>query len=124
MHMLKGDSPLFTKFGEIYFSIVNPGVVKAWRRHLRMTQHFAVPVGRIKLVIYEESKDSSGNGPFEVLQIGDNDYCLVRIPPLLWYGFQGVSSIPALIVNCTDLPHDPDEVERLDSFDARIPYKW
>ena len=124
MHMLRADSPMFIKFGEIYFSVVNSGVVKAWKKHLRMTQHFAVPVGKIRLVIYDDRKDSISNGKVEVIEIGENNYCLVRIPPLVFYGFEGISPVPALIANCADLPHDPDEVERVDAFDKRIPYEW
>ncbi len=124
MHMLRADSPLFAVFGEIYFSVVNPGVVKAWKRHLEMTQNFAVPVGKIRLVIYDNREFSSTNKKIETLEIGENNYALVRIPPLLWYGFQGISRVPALIANCTDMPHNPDEVERLDVSDKQIPYNW
>lgn len=124
LHMLRADSPLFAKFGEIYFSVVNPGVVKAWKKHLEMTQNFAVPVGMIRLVIYDNRDFSSTNKKFETLEIGEDNYSLVRIPPLLWYGFQGISSVPALIANCTDMPHNPNEVERLDISDKQVPYNW
>ena len=124
MHMLRSDSPLFVKFGEIYFSVVNPGVIKAWKRHSKMTQHFAVPVGKIKLVIYDDRKGSSCHGNIEVIEIGEDSYCLVRIPPLVWYGFQGISSIPAVIANCTDIPHDPAEGESIAFSDSKIPYSW
>ena len=124
MHMLRSDSPLFTNFGEIYFSVVNFGAVKAWKQHLKMTQHFAVPVGSIRLVIYDDRKDSASCGNLEVIEIGEDNFSLVRIPPLVWYGFKGISSVPALITNCTDLPHDSDEVDRLDVLDIRIPYDW
>jgi len=124
LHMLKTGSPLFTSFGEIYFSIVNPGSVKAWKKHFKMTQHFAVPMGKIKLVIYDDRENSVSNKELETLYIGEDNYCLVRIPPLLWYGFKGISSIPALIANCTDLPYDPDEIIRLNPFTDKIPFKW
>ena len=124
LHMLRADSPLFTRFGEIYFSVVNPGVVKAWKRHFEMTQHFVVPVGMIRLVIYDNRDFSSTNKKIESLEIGENNYCLVKIPPLLWYGFQGISSLPALIANCTDMTHNPNEVERLAMSDKQVPYDW
>ena len=124
MHMLRADSPLFTKFGEIYFSVVNPGVAKAWKKHLRMTQHFAVPVGMIRLVIYDDRNNSISYGRVEIFDIGEENYCLIKIPPLVWYGFKGISSLPALIANCTDIPHDPTEVERAELSCKVIPYDW
>ena len=124
MHMLRADSPLFTQFGEIYFSAVNTGIVKAWKRHLRMTQHFAVPVGTFKLVFYDDRKNSKSYENIEELEIGEKNYCIVKIPPLVWYGFKGVSPIPAIIANCTDIPHSTQEVERLDSHNQMIPYHW
>ena len=32
-HMLSEDDAAFERFGEIYFSLVYPGVVKGWHRH-------------------------------------------------------------------------------------------
>ena len=124
MHMLRCDSPLFEKFGEIYFSIINPCVVKAWKRHRRMTQNIVVPTGTIKLVIYDDRNGVTGCGDTEVMEIGEDNYCMVRIPPLVWYGFQCISSRQALIANCTDIPHDPDEAENRDLQDSFVPYQW
>jgi dTDP-4-dehydrorhamnose 3,5-epimerase len=124
MHMLRADSPLFTEFGEIYFSLINRGAIKAWKRHLRMTQHFAVPIGSIRLVIYDDRKDFGSFNQLEIMGLGEDNYSLVRIPPLVWYGFKGISTSQSLVANCTDLVHDPAEVERLEPFDKRIPYDW
>lgn len=124
MHMLRSDSPLFTNFGEIYFSVVNSGVVKAWHKHLKMTQYFAVPVGKIKLVIYDDRTGSATKGEVCELEVGGENYCLVKLSPLLWYGFKGISAEPALIANCADMPHDPDEIVRADLSDKAMPYKW
>jgi dTDP-4-dehydrorhamnose 3,5-epimerase len=125
LHMLRADSPLFKAFGEIYFSLVLPGVVKGWKRHQRLTQHFAVPVGQIRLVLFDDRPDSPSLGRLVELLVGQPDhYYLVRIPPLLWYGFQGLGSIPALVANCTDFPHDPQEAESLPLGTPRVPYVW
>jgi len=124
MHMLRADSPLFKKFGEIYFSTVNPGTVKAWKRHRLMTLHYAVPIGNIKVVIYDDREGSRTKGEVQEIYMGEDNYCLLRIPPMLWSGFEGMSPYPSLIANCTDLPHDPAEVDRLDPQDKTIPYRW
>jgi dTDP-4-dehydrorhamnose 3,5-epimerase len=124
MHMLRADSPIFTKFGEIYFSTVFPGVIKAWKRHRLMTQNYAVPVGSVKVVIYDDRPGSSTEGEVQEIVMGEDNYCLLRIPPFVWSGFQGVSEGPALVANCPDIPHDPGEVDKLDPDDPSIPYDW
>ena len=39
-HMLRNDDKNFTKFGEIYFSSVNPNKIKAWHLHKSMTLNY------------------------------------------------------------------------------------
>ena len=123
-HMLREDSPAFERFGEIYFSMVYPGVVKGWHVHKRMTLNYAVPVGMVKLVCYDDRADSPSKGSLLEIHLGELNYCLVTIPPLVWNGFKGEGSGPALVANCATIPHDPDEIERLDPFDNEIPYDW
>lgn len=125
LHMLRSDSPVFHRFGEVYFSEVRGGAVKAWKRHLRMTQNFAVPVGRIKVVIYDNRPSSPTLGTVGEYILGRPDqYLLLSIPPMLWYGFQAISESTALLTNCSDMPHDPDESERLELNNSEIPYEW
>lgn len=125
LHMLRADSPLYMGLGEVYFSEVEPGAVKAWKRHQRMTQHFAVPVGLMKIVLHDGREDSPTRGNTVEVFLGRPDhYRLLRIPPLVWYGFSAVSQGPALICNCADLAHDPAESERAELTDPRIPYSW
>jgi dTDP-4-dehydrorhamnose 3,5-epimerase len=123
-HMLRSDSPGFERFGEIYFSLVYPGVVKGWHIHRRMTLNYAVPVGMVKLVCYDDLPGSPTRGVVQELHVGELQYVLVTIPPDVWNGFKGVGTSPALVANCATEPHDPDEIERLDPIGARIPYDW
>ena len=84
MHMLKATDPHFERFGEIYFSMVYPGVVKGWHRHARMTLNYAVVIGTIKLVLYDDRTGSPTQGKLEELFVGDSNYCLVKVPPGIW----------------------------------------
>lgn len=125
LHMLRCDSADFIGFGEIYFSLVNPGVVKAWKRHRRITQHYAVPVGRIRLVLYDDRSDSLTRGMLAETVLGRPDhYALVRIPPNIWYGFQGIADCPSCVANCADAPHDPSESEQVRPNESSIPFDW
>jgi len=124
MHMLKHNDPVFESFGEIYFSCVYPGVIKGWHMHHRMTLNYAVPVGMIKLVLFDDRESSTTRGELQELFIGEQDYCLVKVPPNVWNGFKGIGTRMNLVANCATLPHDPHEIERLDPFSERIPYDW
>ncbi|MFO0972251.1 MAG: dTDP-4-dehydrorhamnose 3,5-epimerase, partial [Phycisphaerae bacterium] len=57
-HMLRCDDPHFQRFGEIYFSSIHPGAIKGWHRHAEMTLNYAVVVGRIKLVLFDDRAGS------------------------------------------------------------------
>ncbi len=124
MHMLRADEPHFEKFGEIYFSIVYPGVVKGWHIHKEMTLNYAVVSGMIKLVLYDPRKNSKTKGEIQELFIGEDNYVLVKIPPGIWNGFKGVGTKPAILANCATIRHRSDEIERLDPVDNDIPYDW
>jgi dTDP-4-dehydrorhamnose 3,5-epimerase len=124
LHMLRADAPHFESFGEIYFSVILPGAVKAWKRHREMVQNFAVPVGQIKLVIYDERSDSATCGVVQELVVGSDHYGLVRIPSRVWYGFRGIAEEASVIANCATLAHDPLESERIDTHAENIPYRW
>lgn len=124
MHMLRTDALHFIQFGEIYFSFIHPGVIKGWHIHKRMTLNYAVPVGKIKLVLYDDRENSPTKGELMEIFTGPEDYKLITIPPLIWNGTKCVSETSAIIANCATLPHDPDEIERLNPFDKKIPYDW
>lgn len=128
LRMLRGDE-LETFFpdgiGEVYFSEVEPGAVKAWKLHTKQHGLFAVPVGRIKLVLFDARAESSTLGVISGFDLGRPDnYKLLRIPRGVWYGFKCVSKTSALICNCADMEHDPGECLRKPVNDPEIPYNW
>lgn len=124
MRMLRNDAEYYLRFGEIYFSTINIGFIKGWKKHIKMTQHYAVPVGNIKLVLYDDRTDSNTYGMLQEIIIGESNYCLVRVPPGIWYAFRAEGEKTALIANCADIPHDPAESVMADLFSKIIPYKW
>jgi len=124
MHMLRSDDDVFEQFGEIYFSQVYPQVIKGWHLHTKMVLNYAVVFGTIKLVLYDDRKDSPTKGVLQEIYLGEADYKLVKIPTNVWNGFKGVGTAPAIVANCATMAHDPDEIKRLDPFDKSIPYDW
>jgi dTDP-4-dehydrorhamnose 3,5-epimerase len=124
MHMLREDSPVFSRFGEVYFSCTYPGAIKAWHLHRLMTLNYAVIHGEIKCVLYDDRPGSRTRGSVEEYFLSPENYCLVTVPPMVWNGFKGIGDKVSIVANCATLPHDPDEIERKSAFDPEIPYDW
>lgn len=124
MHMLRRDDPEFLEFGEVYFSTVNPGIVKGWHRHREMTLNYTCPAGEILLVLYDDRPGSATRGALMEISLSPQQYHLVQVPPGVWNGFLGVAPHPSLVCNCATVPHNPDEIIRLPSDDPSIPYRW
>lgn len=113
------------KFGEIYFSEVEPGCVKAWKRHFRQTQRFAVPAGKIRIALYDDRPDSpSCGGIYDIILGRPDNYNMLIIPPLLWYGFKCEGDENALVCNLVDIPHHPEEGEKIPANCDKIPWYW
>ena len=122
--MLRRDGDVFEAFGEIYFSCVFPGAIKAWHIHKRMTLNYAVPLGGIRFVLYDDRPDSPTRGEVQEMVLGPDNYRLVTVPPMIWNGFKGLGSETSIVANCATIPHDPDEIVRRDPMDSTIPYDW
>tara|TARA_B100000886_G_C20422250_1_gene492171 strand:+ start:2472 stop:2897 length:426 start_codon:yes stop_codon:yes gene_type:complete len=106
-HGLKASEEEFYGFEEAYFSTIKINKIKAWKRHLRMTMNLIVPVGEVQFNFYNDEKKLLIN-----TIIGERNYSRITVPPLIWFGFKGLSSRPSYILNISDKSHDPSEVER------------
>lgn len=124
MHMLRADDPEFERFGEIYFSKSYPGVVKGWHKHRKMTLNYCVVEGMIKLVLYDDRKHSKTYQQLQEIFIGEDNYCLVQIPPGVVNGYKTIGAKPSILINCPTHPHDPKEMIRIDPLREKIPYFW
>lgn len=107
LHALKSTDKEFSGFGEAYFSSIKTQKIKAWKRHLKMTMNLVVPVGNVQFNFYDDQKDILIN-----TIIGEKNYSRITVPPMIWFGFKGLSSSTSYILNISDINHDPLEVER------------
>tara|TARA_B110000503_G_C7150277_1_gene414872 strand:- start:901 stop:1359 length:459 start_codon:yes stop_codon:yes gene_type:complete len=125
MHMLKTTDSEFIKFGEVYFSTAYPNVIKGWHLHTRQTQNYVVVEGMIKLVLLDKRKKSKTYGLLEEHYLGDLNYSLCQIPPGVANGYKVIGNKKAIICNCSDLIHEPDEMLRyLPSDKSFSDYSW
>jgi len=108
LHALKNTDNGYDGFGEAYFSWIENGSIKAWKRHMRMTMNLIVPVGIVQFVFLTDEGTIIGR---EI--IGENYYVRITVPPAVWFGFKGEYSPKSLVLNLASITHDPEEVERL-----------
>ena len=89
-----------------------------------MTINNAVIVGRAKLVLYDGRDGSPTKGEVMELFIGEDNYCLVQIPPGITNGYKAYGDQMVIMANCATEPHDPSEISYIDPLDNDIPYDW
>jgi dTDP-4-dehydrorhamnose 3,5-epimerase len=120
-HMMRSDSPEFSGFGEIYFSFVNPGIVKGWKLHEKVGQNLTVPVGSILFTLYDPRPEASSKGKYFSIKLSLDDHRLLQIPAGVWYAFENLSDYQSMIVNCVDTPHDPSESKTMPINASELP---
>lgn len=120
MHGMKETSAGYAGFGEAYFSNVDKGAIKAWKRHKKMTLNLVVSVGEIRFVLFDDRKVS--NTQFQEVIISKDNYCRLTVPPMVWMGFQGLSDGGSMLLNIANIEHNPHEVDKKNI--EQIEFNW
>ncbi|MBL79422.1 MAG: dTDP-4-dehydrorhamnose 3,5-epimerase [Nitrosomonadaceae bacterium] len=122
LHVLKHDDLGFAGFGEAYFSTINAGEVKAWKRHKKMVTNLVVPVGIIRFVLFDERKGSASCGTYYEIVLSRKNYSRLTIPPMIWFGFQSLGEKMGIVLNIASIKHVAEESEKKEI--KEIPYDW
>ena len=124
MHGVRADNRL-SEFGEVYFKKLYFGVVNGWHVHERLELNYICLTCMIKLVLYDLRENSQSRGVIEEIFFGEDNYCLVHIPPGIANGSKGLTAPFSLLCNVASLPHDPAlTYRRIDPHSGEIPYDW
>ena len=126
MEMFRSDSPDFQQFGQVYMTVVYPGVVKAWHYHEKQTDNLICVAGMAKVGLYDARPGSPTRGETNTFHVGWQRQQRLTIPPGVYHGFTAVGNEPASIINIpTELYdyHHPDE-RRRPWDDPEIGYDW
>jgi len=122
--MLNSRETVYKGFGELYFSLVYPNIIKGWHLHQKMILNYTVLVGKINLVLFDPREESQTKGEVMELLLEDSKHSLVQVPSLIWTGFKGLGYPYSIVANCSTIPHFENEISRLDPFSTKIPYDW
>ncbi|MFH1778083.1 MAG: dTDP-4-dehydrorhamnose 3,5-epimerase family protein [Candidatus Omnitrophota bacterium] len=126
LEILRADEKIFKKFGQVYLTSVYPGVIKGWHYHKRQIDNIVCVSGMVKLVLFDLRKDSITYNQINEFFIGEYNYALVQIPPMVAHGFKCISRNEALLLNIPDKVYNykkPDEF-RIPLDTDTIPYDW
>ncbi len=121
-HCIKKKDNGFAGFGEAYFSTVIFGNVKDWKKHTKTTLNLIVPVGKIKFVLYDDRENSISKNHFFEVELSKDNYKRLTVPPNIWMSFKGTGHDLNLLLNITDIEHNPKEFLRLKP--NEINYNW
>ena len=111
----KSDS-VFSEFGEAYFSVINQGDIKGWKKHTKMISNLIVVIGEIEFVFHNEITKEFFN-----IKISQNNYKRLTIKPGLLMAFRGIKE-NNILFNLSNIEHDPNETINIDL--NEIDYKW
>lgn len=113
---------LHSEFGEIYFSIVSPNMVKAWHIHKEMELNYACISGKIQLVLYDTREGSRTYEDLEEIYLSPEDYKLVHVPAGVINGFKGLGVVDSIVANLASMPYSDEDITRFPL--DYIEYNW
>lgn len=124
MHGVRSDN-ILNDFGEVYFSKIYQGAIKGWHVHQTLILNYICIYGMVKLVLYDMRKDSPTYKQLQEIFVGEDNYCLVHIPPGIANGTKGLWSPYSIVCNVASEPHNPDvRYLRIDPHSKEIDYDW
>lgn len=111
-------------FGQLSFSIVYAGVIKAWHAHKFQTQWTCVVSGLLKVVLYDNRSNSFTYQQKMEFLAGDHQPSLVySLPPGVLHGYKCIHG-PAQVIYVTSGVYDLSDEVRISHDDSEIGYDW
>ena len=90
--------------GQINYSLIWPGVVKAWHRHQHQSDFWLVLHGHVKVGVQRDGDDKRW-----MMVTGEKRPGILVIPPTLWHGMATVGSQPAGLLYYVTRQYNPDQ---------------
>ena len=111
-------------WAQVSHSLMHPGVAKAWHLHPTQIDWWYVPVGDLKVALYDTRDSSSTRGELVELFLGEHYAAqLLKIPAGVAHGCRAIGGTAHLIY-LTSSTYNPDEEQRIAHDDPAIGYDW
>ena len=123
--LIRDTDPFFTEgFAQLSHSLMHPGVSKAWHIHKTQVDWWYVPVGVLKVALYDTRPDSPTKGVLQELFMGDaHGYSILKIPPGVAHGCKAIGSTAHLLYVTSNI-YNTEEEGRIPYDDPEIGYDW
>ena len=122
-HAFKCTDEGFVGFGEAYFTHIDAGEVKGWKRHNRYTLNLVVVQGAVRFVLYDDRLESPTKGQFaELILSPEDNYQRLTVAPGLWMAFQGVGNERSMLMDLIPEVHTPEESDKKEL--DEIKFNW
>lgn len=109
---------------EIYFSTVNPGIVKAWHGHKKMTLNYACILGEVMIGLCDLRVGETFGNTMRIHLDSADRYKLLTVPPGVWNGYRSPNDKPAMIANAASISYSGSDIERIHPDDFPIEFDW
>ena len=117
-HIMKISNNKNFVFREAYFSFVEKGFIKGWKKHSKMSSNLTVPIGEVEFTFVTDDFQN-----YKKFILGEKNYGLLSIPPGIWFSFKGIDEGKNIILNLSNFEHDSSEVEKINLEDFPLKIK-
>jgi dTDP-4-dehydrorhamnose 3,5-epimerase len=124
IEVLREDDPFYTRFGQSSFSIMYPGIVKAWHWHSRQDDLWFFVSGMAQVGLFDLRVDSPTRGQTDIFYLGELNRALLYIPHGVAHGYRALGNTPIALVYYTTYVYNPEDEHRIAWDDPNIGFDW
>lgn len=123
--VIRKTDPFFAEgFAQLSHSLMHQGVAKAWHIHKTQIDWWYVPIGVLKVALYDARPDSPTKSVLQELFMGgEHGYSVLKIPAGVAHGCKAIGGTAHLLYVTSNV-YDTAEEGRIPFNDAEIGYDW
>ncbi len=124
--IIKEGEDTFQTVKQTSYTETHPGVIKAFHWHKKQWDVWFVVRGMAQVVLHDLRPESLTKGETQVIYAGQDNQCLISIPPGVAHGYRVLGNEKVCLFYHTSEAYDstePDE-ERIDYNDPQIGFDW
>jgi len=125
MELIRYTDPFFEEgFAQLSYSKMYQGIVKAWHIHKTQVDWWFVPIGRLKIGLFDRRPESPSYGKTITLLLGEDvEPAVLKIPAGVAHGCKAIGGTAYLFYTTSGV-YNIEEEGRIPHDDPTIGYDW